>query len=151
MNFKTNIQAQFEKAGWFENRNIESSLLQKITNFNNLPEKLKEFLKSYGDLLVEDCKSYESDVINTLSTKLTLLKDIESKDLPFGGTYYKLGYFYPDHYMIYTDLKGVIYLVGDSFFKMNDIFDKGIENLIEDNWDSCLEWNPEKKEWVKEY
>lgn len=151
MKFKSNIQAQFEKGGWFENRNIETLLSQKLNNFDNLPSHLKEFLKSYGDLIIEDCKPYQSEVINTLSTKIDILKNNKTNDLPFPGTYYKLGYFYPDHYMVYTDLIGAVYLVGDSFYKINSIFVNGIENLIEDNWEACLEWNPETKKWVKEY
>ncbi|QBJ87459.1 hypothetical protein DDI74_14830 [Chryseobacterium gleum] len=151
MKFKSNVQTQFEKAGWFENRNIETALNQKINNFGELPNHIKEFLIFYGDLVIEDCKPYKSDAVNTLNTKIDFLKNNISANLPFPGIYYKVGYFYPDHYMIYTDLKGSVYLVGDSYFKMNTIFIKGIENLIEDNWDQCLEWNPDTKEWVKEY
>lgn len=151
MKFKANIQTQFEKAGWADNRNIETNLNKKIDNFNSLPNHLKEFLISYGDLIIEDCKPYKSDVINTLNTKLDLLKNIINTDLPFPGTYYKVGYFYPDHYMVYTDLKGSIYLVGDGYFKINTVFSNGIENLIEDNWDNYLEWNPETEKWAKDH
>lgn len=151
MKFKSNIQSQFQLAGWVESRNIEINLKKKIDNFNSIPSHLKEFLISYGDLIIEDCKPYKSDVINTLNTKIDLLKNIINTDLPFPGTYYKVGYFYPDHYMIYTDIKGNVYLVGDSYFKINTIFINGIENLIEDNWDNCLEWNPNNEKWEKEY
>ncbi|MCE3075329.1 hypothetical protein [Chryseobacterium gwangjuense] len=147
MKFKSIVQTQFEKAGWFENRNI--ALNQKINNVNSLPLHLKEFLQSYGDLIIEDCKSYKSEVTNTLNTNIDFLKNIENSDLPFPGTYYKIGYFYPDHYMVYTDLKGAIYLIGDGFYKMNDNFLNGIENLIEDNWDTCLEWDSGARKWVK--
>jgi hypothetical protein len=147
MKFKSNVQTQFEKAGWFETRNVEIN--NKIKNVSNLPQHLKEFLQSYGDLIIEDCKPYKSEVINTLNTRIDLLKNIENNDLPFSGSYYKIGYFYPDHYMVYTDLNGSVYLVGDGFYKMNGNFLHGIENLIEDNWDTCLEWDLEAKEWIK--
>ena len=34
MKFKKEVQKQFKKAGWFEGRNIENKLNQKIKNFN---------------------------------------------------------------------------------------------------------------------
>ncbi|SIQ27148.1 MULTISPECIES: SUKH-3 domain-containing protein [Chryseobacterium] len=151
MEFKKEVQKQFKKAGWFEGRNIENKLNQKIKNFYNLPSHLKDFFKSYGDLVIEDNKPYKSDVINTLNTKSEFVKDNETNELPFNGTFYKVGYFYPDHYLVYTDVNGAIYLIGDGYYKMNDGFIAGIENIIEDNWGNSLEWNPETKQWVEEY
>lgn len=151
MKFKSSVQEQFKKAGWFEGRNIENSLDQKIKNFNNLPSHLKDFFKSYRDLSIEDCKPYDSEVINTLNTKLEFIKNNETSELPFNGIFYKVGYFYPDHYLVYTDFSGAIYLIGDGYFKMNNSFIEGIENIIEDNWSHSLEWNPEARQWVDEY
>jgi hypothetical protein len=80
MKFKSNVQEQFKKAGWFEERNIENNLSQKIKNFNNLPSHLKEFFRSYAELIVEDCKPYESEVTNTpASASVSLVPTIKKQ------------------------------------------------------------------------
>lgn len=150
MEFKESVQEQFRKAGWFPGRNVRNELA-KSEGFYTLPEHAKEFLSSYGNLLVEDCKSYESEVTNTLETDSKFVKGIIWKDAPFADELYFVGYFYPDHYMIYSDASGAIYMTGDYYFKINDNFINGIENLIEDDWSNFLEWNPETKQWVDEY
>lgn len=151
MIFKEKVQDQFRKAGWFEGRDVQGEFENKIKNFASLPAHLREFLKSYGNLLTEDCKPYESEVVNTLNTDVAYIENSILKNRPFSDVIYKVGYWYPDHYFVYTDNIGTIYLVGDCYFKLNDSFEKGIENIIEDDWDSSLEWNPETRQWVKEY
>ena len=42
MKFKKEVQKQFEKAGWFEERNIQSNF-NKIKGFEKLPQFLKDF------------------------------------------------------------------------------------------------------------
>ncbi|GGB80283.1 hypothetical protein GCM10007424_20490 [Flavobacterium suaedae] len=151
MQFKTEVQKQFEKAGWFESRNTENKLIQKISNYIDLPNHLKDFLKSYCDLIIEDCKPSKSEVINTLDTTIKFIKNNSEKNLPFSDVLYKVGYYYPDHYFVYTDSNGAVFLAGDRYFKISDTFTEGIEKIIEDNWTNYFEWNPETNQWVDEY
>jgi len=151
MQFRKEVQEQFKKAGWYEGRNVKNAFENKISNFHALPTHVKEFITSYGNLLIEDCKPYESDVINTLNTDVQYIQNNTEKDLPFSKELFRIGYFYPDHYMVYTDKDQKIYLVGDYYYKMNDDFQKGIENLIEDDWTNSMEWNPDTRQWVDEY
>lgn len=151
MEFKNNVQEQFKKAGWFKGRDAKNIFENKIKDFNSLPSHVKEFLINYGNLLIEDSKPYESEVINTLNTDIRYIENIIERSLPFSDELYRIGYYYPDHYFVFTDKEKNIYLVGDYFYKMNSNFEKGIENLIEDDWNNSLEWNPETKEWVDEY
>lgn len=132
--FKQNVQEQFRKAGWFEGRDVKSIFESKIKFFNSLPSHVKDFLISYGNLLIEDSKPYESEVINALNTDIRYIESTIEKDLPFSEELFRIGYFYPDHYMVYTDKDRKIYLVGDFYYKINDDFEKGIESLIEDDW-----------------
>ena len=150
MVFKDNVQEQFRKAGWFPERNV-SIEFAKIEAFGTLPAHSKEFLTRYGSLLVEECKLYESEVTNTLETDPKYVKNIVWKGLPFAEELYYVGYFYPDHYVIYSDAAGAVYMLGDYYFKINDDFISGIENLLEDDWSNSLEWNPDTNEWVEEY
>ncbi len=151
MEFRKNVQQQLKKAGWFPGRNV-SSEFEKIESFGLLPQHAKDFLANYGILLIEDCKPYESEVTNTLNTDPKYVKGILWKNpMAFAENLYYIGYFYPDHYVIYTDASGAIYMIGDSYFKINDDFISGIENLLEDDWSNSLEWNPDTNEWVDEY
>lgn len=61
MKFQKNIQEQFIKARWYENRDV-SSLYENsnILRYQNFPSLLKEFLSEYGNLEVEDYKSRQS-------------------------------------------------------------------------------------------
>ncbi|MFY8019694.1 MAG: SUKH-3 domain-containing protein [Bacteroidia bacterium] len=151
MVFKEIVQEQFKLAGWFENRLEQTVFENNFETFYAFPNHVVSFLLSYGNLLISDCKPYESEIKSTLQTHYTYLGKIERIDLPFTDSAYCLGYFYPDHYFVYTDKSGAIYLAGDSYFKINDEFEKGIENLLEDDWSNTLEWNPVLKVWVDEY
>jgi hypothetical protein len=150
MEFKENVQEQFRKAGWFPERNIRSEF-EGIKDFHSMPPHAQHFLISYGNLLIEECRPYESEVTNTLETDPKYVKGIVWRGLPFADELYYVGYFYPDHYVIYSDASGVVYMLGDYYFKINDDFVKGIENLMEDDWSNSLEWNPDTNEWVDEY
>lgn len=151
MVFKDIVQKQFKLAGWFENRMEQKVFENNFESFYDFPSHVVTFLLAYGNLLVEDCKPFESEVTNTLQTHYTYLGKIKRTDLPFTSEAYCIGYYYPDHYSVYTDKNEALYLFGDSYFKINGEFIKGIENLLEDDWSNTLEWNPELKIWVDEY
>lgn len=147
MIFKNKVQEQFKKAGWYEGRNEKS----KIDNIKNFPENLIKFISMYGGLKVEDCKPYQSDVINTLDLDLinynlpnTVFNSEINKQL------YVIGYFYPDHYMVLLDNEDTVYMVGDYIFKAGDSLKVGIENILEDKWENILEWNFKDKKWQTE-
>ena len=117
MEFKKNIQEQFKKAGWYQGRNVKRLFESKIKNFEQLPIHVKEFHINYGNLLIEDCKPYKSDVINTLNTDIQYVENIIEDRFPFSKRLFRIGYYYPDHYMVFTDNEKNIYLVGDFYYK----------------------------------
>lgn len=151
MEFKEIVQKQFERAGWSQGRNVRKNFEDKIQNFNSTPIHVKEFLSSYGNLVIEDCNPDNSEVINTLDTDIRYVERMIEDEMPFSDQLYRIGYYYPDHYMVYTDKEGAVYLIGDSYLKISNDFKIGIENLMEDDWANTLEWNFETNEWVNEY
>ncbi|QYS87620.1 hypothetical protein JJC03_07360 [Flavobacterium oreochromis] len=60
MNFNEKIKTSFIKAGWYPNRNVKNRY-SKVKGINKLPEKIKEFLFEYGDLVLEPYQNLYSD------------------------------------------------------------------------------------------
>jgi len=146
MNFKEEIQNQFLKAGWFSGRNIETQL----TGINEFPQEIKEFLYEYGDLKIKDTKSNESNVTNILDLdKVNFRSNSIYQSSVINKKLYTVGYLKPDHYMVYMDDESKVYLVGDYYFLMGNTLKEGIENILDDNWDESLEWDPNNKTWNK--
>ena len=88
MVFKDNVQKQFKLAGWFENRMEQKVFENNFESFYDFPSHVVTFLLAYGNLLVEDCKPFESEVTNTLQTHYTYLGKIKRTDLPFTSEAY---------------------------------------------------------------
>lgn len=153
MKFEEKIQKQFKKAGWFEGRDLESAYENaNILRFTNFPQFLKDFLKEYGNLEIEDCKNYQSNVTNVL--KLGVAYAGYDKDEYYkqdfaihGKTLYPFGYFYPDSYMIACDEAGSVYMLGDYTFLRSSTFKEGIEKLLADDWSGSLEYDEENNVW----
>jgi hypothetical protein len=153
MKFGEKIQKQFKKAGWFEERNIAATYENaNILRYTDFPQFLKDFLKEYGNLEIEDCKNYQSNVTNVLKLGVAYAgydKDeyYEQDFAVYGKILYPFGYFYPDGYMIACDETGNIYMLGDYTFLRSNNFKKGIEKLLFDDWSGSLEYDEENNVW----
>ena len=152
MQFTDKIQQKFKEAGWRSHRDVSSkyNTTKKIDEF---PQFLKDFLFEYGELTVSEVKKYESDITNKLiiNPNLAEYKDDSLyafyKTL-FGKDIYPFANFEPDGYRIGCDADGKVYMLGDYYFIIGDTFQKGIENLITDNWNESFEFDEETKEWI---
>lgn len=153
MKFTEKVQKQFKKAGWHQGRNTISRYENAdILRYTDFPLFLKNFLKEYGDLKVEDCKPYESNVTNILKLGVPYAgydKDeyYEEDLMLHGKLLYPFGFFHPDCYMIACDDKGKIYMLGDYTFLRSETFKEGIEKLLIDDWSGTLEFYEEEKKW----
>lgn len=155
MKFQENIQEQFIKAGWYENRDV-SSLYENsnILRYQNFPSLLKEFLSEYGNLEVEDCKTRQSRVRNLLQISLDYagFEDDEDYDENFdisGILFYPFAYFFPDCYMVACDKNGKVYLLGEEIFLISKDLKSGIQNLLLDDYSQgYLAFDPKKKLWI---
>ncbi|WP_170234786.1 SUKH-3 domain-containing protein [Chryseobacterium hagamense] len=151
MKFQENIQEQFIKAGWYENRDV-SSLYENsnILRYENFPSLLKEFLSEYGNLEVEYCKSRQSQVRNLLQISLDYagFEDDEDYDENFdisGILFYPFAYFFPDCYMVACDKNGKVYLLGEEIFLISKDLKSGIQNLLLDDYSQgYLAFDPKK-------
>lgn len=156
MNFTNKVQQQFTKAGWTEERNVLKIYDKDF--INKVPKFLKEFLKEYGNLEVEDIKSYKSDVVNILQIDsrhiLLISEDKDELDYLFpiiGKEVYLFAYFDPDGYYIGCDQEGRVYMIGDYVFLRSESFKEGLENIITDDWSNSLELNIDTGEWISKY
>ena len=156
MEFTNKVQKQFKEAGWKSGRNVISEYDPNFTNA--IPDFLKEFLREYGNLEIEESKTQETKVINKLfispkrigvsSSEVDGFKyvtEIILKEL------YEFAYFYPDNYYIACDEDGKVYMLGDYVFLRSDNFKEGIEKIVMDDWSGSLELDEETGEWKEEY
>lgn len=153
MKFQEKVQKQFKKAGWHDGRDVSSRYENaNILRYSDFPPFLKDFLKEYGDLQVEDCKPFQSNVTNILKLGIPYAGYDEDQyydeDFTLHGKFlYPFGYFYPDCYMVACDDEGKIYMLGDYTFLRSETFNEGIERLLIDDWSGTLEFHEEKKSW----
>lgn len=149
MKFKNKVQEQFKKAGWYSDRNVSSKYLN-VNTISDFPETAREFHFEYGDLVIEDCKPYDSEVIDKLHIEEVSAEEIINEaQYEFNKKLFPLGYLHPDHYSVYIDSDEKVYLIGDYYFIIGNSLKEGIENIIEDNWTNSLEWDSIEKKWLK--
>lgn len=63
MKFRKEVQKQFQKAGWYEGRNVKEKF-SSIPRFDEYPEFLKVFLYEYGDLEIETLTENAKGILN---------------------------------------------------------------------------------------
>ncbi|WP_298515142.1 SUKH-3 domain-containing protein [uncultured Kordia sp.] len=153
MKFRKEVQEQFEKAGWYEGRNLQKRY-DKINKFNKLPSFLKEFLYEYGGLLVET-----NDLSNTFSGSLNLKRKLKinsyllKPSLEGNVLTFPVGYYQNPHDpgSVECDKTGAIYLMGEYPVKLTNNFIEGIEKIILKDQSGFIEWNYQDKYWDEEY
>ncbi|MCB9235962.1 MAG: SUKH-3 domain-containing protein [Bacteroidia bacterium] len=151
MKFSDKVQQQFTEAGWFEGRDV-SHLYANHPMYAKTPAMLKEFIHSYGDLRVLDCKNFESEVTGELIITLEYFDFFEEGDFEdtiemFGFPVYPFAMFEPELYRIGCDDSGNIYMLGDGNFLRSNNFVTGIEKVLSVDWTGCMELNDETGEW----
>jgi len=156
MKFKKEVEELLKKAGWYKGRNVKQKF-DAIPRFQEFPTFLKEFLYEYGDLNIETYKHKNDRIVAHLDTK-ALLKgyfDIDAYlDTPskFNNIMtFPIGYYLLDTAVMECDMEGRIYMTSDFPALMSNDFKTGIQKVIMEDYSNTLEWNPEKKIWVKEY
>ncbi len=154
MKFEQNIQTQFKKAGWIEGQK-QKVYYDSLSQFEELPEFLKEFLYEYGNLAVETLPITPGGVTGCLD--MTVHKEwAEINELVEDGAEYNLGKLYAiGHYSIDSayfvcDDSGRIFKIGDVETQMSDNFKEGIEKIISENYFNTKHWHPDVKEWKDE-
>ncbi|GGB80263.1 hypothetical protein GCM10007424_20470 [Flavobacterium suaedae] len=153
MQFKTEVQKQFEKAGWFEGRNMKSAF-EKLDGFEKFPDFLKEFLYEYGDLIVKTIPTFEGAVMNfkALTEGGYSINEYLSKPAYYGGKYtFPIAYYPLDNTTLECDAEGRIYMAGDFPCLVSNDFIAGIEKVIMEDYSDTLVWNPETNQWADEY
>lgn len=151
MQFKEEVQKKFEKAGWYNGRNI-SSMVNKLKGINECPELVINFLNEYGNLEIVTETKYAKSTLNFKMPFNGWFENMVQKDLYFiNRNAFPLGYYEADHAILYTDNDGKIYMGGDFPTLMSNDFKTGIEKVIMEDYSNTLEWNPETKQWVEEY
>jgi hypothetical protein len=154
MQFRSEVQEQFRKAGWFPKRDVRSKF-DKIAGFSSFPGFLKEFLYEYGDLEVPCLDPAHVGVTGILNLKALpsgyfKLNNYLTTPRSFGGNLhtFPIGYYLLDAAALECDANGKVYMVGDFPTLMAASFKEGIERIIMEDYSESLGWDEKKQEWT---
>ena len=151
--FRKEVQEKFQKAGWFEGRDVKS-VFDKINGFDKFPEFLKEFFYEYGDLDVKTLTKYSDGNMDfkAITKGIYKLDGYLSKMRHYGNVFtFPIAYYPLENASLECDAEGRVYMVGDYECLVSNDFKTGIEKVIMEDYSDTLEWNPETKQWVDEY
>jgi hypothetical protein len=149
MAFTKEMKSHLENSGWFSGRvnNEYNDFMDKY----DYPDFIKEFIKEYGGLKVEELLSIEKDsnVVNRISLNPLdsdgMGSDSVSQDWAndLGRKLYVIGLYSPENYDIAVDEMGAVYFLGEYCWCLGKDLFEGLESIIRiDQW-SSLELDPE--------
>lgn len=157
MQFIDKVKNKFIEKGWHEGRDVSSEYTNESEIFNQFPDFLKDFLKEYGALTIDDkgIKVFESKVVNLLHLETDMLEVSSQEEEGYkyvteilGKELYVFGCFYPDGYELACDIDGNVYMLGDYIFLIANNIKEGIEKLLKHDWsDGYLQLNEESGLW----
>lgn len=154
MKFKKEVQELFEKAGWYEGRNVKS-VYKKISRFDEYPEFIKEFLYEYGNLKVKTETQFSEAFLDFRilpQQRYDLGSFLDFPRSDFGNELYTfpIAYYHLDVSLLQCDSKGKVYMAGDFPTLVSEDFKTGIEKVLMEDYSNTKEWHPDIQEWKEE-
>lgn len=150
MEFITDVENQFKKAGWFEGRSVKSKF-DKISKIDQYPQFLKDFLYEYGDLIVPTSAKHAKGTLKLNSITSGFFNENSLINIQYYGNIktYAIGYYDLDNTTLECDETGKVYMSGDFPCLISDDFKKGIEKVIMEDYSNTLQWDDEMEQWIE--